>query len=148
MIIKGKIESGDYDVFMCHNSQDKADVKAIGERLKEHGILPWLDESELPPGRRWRLKLEEVIKTIKAAAVFVGPDGVGPWQDIEQDALLHQLVERNCPVIPVILPGCAAKPAVPTFLQGLTWVDFRRLEPDPIKQLVWGITGEKKHPAI
>ncbi|HJU53192.1 MAG TPA: TIR domain-containing protein, partial [Pyrinomonadaceae bacterium] len=148
MIIKGKIESGDYDVFMCHNSKDKPDVKAIGERLKEHGILPWLDESELAPGRRWRPKLEEVIKTIKSAAVFVGPDGVGPWQDMEQDALLHQLVERNCPVIPVILPGCAAKPAVPVFLQGVTWVDFRKLEPDPIKQLVWGITGEKKYPTI
>ncbi len=51
MIIKGKIESGDYDVFMCHNSKDKPEVKVIGERLKEHGILPWLDESELRAGQ-------------------------------------------------------------------------------------------------
>lgn len=145
MIIKGKIESGDYDVFMCHNSEDKPDVKAIGERLKEHGILPWLDESELPPGRRWRPKLEEVIKTIKSAAVFVGPDGVGPWQDMELDAHLQELVERNCPVIPVILPGCSATPEIPAFLRGVTWVDFRKFDPDPFKQLVWGITGEKKY---
>jgi hypothetical protein len=30
-------------VFMCHNSKDKQEVMAIGERLKERGILPWLD---------------------------------------------------------------------------------------------------------
>jgi WD40 repeat protein len=148
MTLRGKVESGDYDVFLCHNSEDKPDVKAIGERLKERGVLPWLDESELPPGRRWRPKLEEVIETIKSAAVFVGPGGVGPWQDVEQDAILQQLVGRNCPVIPVILPGCAATPRLPAFLQGLTWVDFRKLEPDPVKQLVWGITGEKRHLAM
>lgn len=33
--LKGKIETGDYDVFLCHNSRDKAQVVAIGERLKE-----------------------------------------------------------------------------------------------------------------
>jgi GTPase SAR1 family protein len=147
MVLRGKIESGDYDVFLCHNSKDKAEVKIIAGRLKEQGILPWLDESELVPGRRWRPKLEEVIETIKSAAVFVGPDGVGPWQDLEQDAILQQLVGRNCPVIPVILPGCAATPKLPAFLQGLTWVDFRKLDPDPVKQLVWGVTGEKKHSA-
>jgi len=54
----------------------------------------------------------------------------------------------TCPVIPVILPSCTATPELPSFLEGMTWVDFRKLEPDPIKQLVWGITGEKKHLAV
>ena len=38
--LKGKMETGDYDVFLCHNSKDKKQVMAIGERLKERGILP------------------------------------------------------------------------------------------------------------
>jgi hypothetical protein len=25
----------------------------------------------------------------------------------------------------------------------MTWVDFRKQEPDPLKQLIWGITGKK-----
>ena len=52
--LKGKIETGDYDVFLCHNSRDKEQVMAIGERLKERGILPWLDVWEIRPGRAGR----------------------------------------------------------------------------------------------
>src|SRR5207244_1598300 len=39
--LRGKVETSDYDVFLCHNSRDKKQVMAIGERLKERGILPW-----------------------------------------------------------------------------------------------------------
>ncbi|HKQ53487.1 MAG TPA: TIR domain-containing protein [Pyrinomonadaceae bacterium] len=148
MVLRGKIESGDYDVFLCHNSKDKSEVKAVGERLKEQGLLPWLDEWELRPGQSWQTELEKQIEIIKAAAVFVGSDGIGPWQDRERQAFLRQFVKRNCPVIPVILPGCADTPRLPVFLEEMTWVDFRKLEPDPFKQLLWGITGEKKQPGI
>jgi len=34
----------------------------------------------------------------------------------------------------------ATKP--PIFLKGMTWVDFRNPDLDPMKQLSWGITGE------
>ncbi len=40
-----------FDVFLCHNSADKPAVKRIGEKLKQRGILPWLDEWELRPGQ-------------------------------------------------------------------------------------------------
>ncbi len=143
-ILKGKIEARDYDVFLCHNSKDKPEVKKIGERLKERGILPWLDEWELRPGLPFQRELEKQIKTIRAAAVFVGPDGFGPWHLTEQEAFLRQFVNRGCPVIPVILPGCVETPELPAFLEGMVWVDFRKLEFDPFDQLVWGITGERR----
>ena len=143
MTLRGKIESNDFDVFLCHNTKDKPAVKKIGEQLKERGILPWLDEWNLRPGFPWQDALEEQIKSIKTAAVFVGPDGLGPWQDQEQKAFLRQFVKRKCPVIPVILPGCKKVPKIPVFLEAFTWVDFRKDEPDPMEQLVWGITGEK-----
>jgi len=143
MTIKGKIESNDYDVFLCHHSKDKPSVKSVGERLKEQGILPWLDEWELRPGLPWQRALERQIETIKAAAVFVGPDGLGPWQNVEQEAFLREFVQRECPVIPVILPKCTKVPELPIFLRGMTWVDFRKSEPEPLQQLIWGITGKR-----
>jgi small GTP-binding protein len=144
IILKGKIEAHDFDVFLCHNSKDKREVRAIGEKLKQQGILPWLDLWELPPGKPWIPELEKHIMTIKSAAVFVGPDGIGPWQNLEQQALIHEFVKRGCSVIPVILPRCIKEPELPLFLRGMTWVDFRKLDPDPFEQLVWGITGERK----
>jgi small GTP-binding protein len=142
--IQGKQETDDFDVFLCYNLTDKQAVMQVGEQLKERGILPWLDEWELRPGFLEQPSLEQQIKQIKSAAVFVGKNGRGPWQDMEQQAFIRQFVKRQCPVIPVILPDTEREPELPPFLEGMTWVDFRQLDPDPIDQLVWGITGERR----
>lgn len=134
---------GGFDVFLCHNSQDKDAVREIGRRLRERGLRPWIDEWELRPGLPWQDVLEAQIADIGAAAVFVGPNGDGPWQQMELKAFLQQFVKRRCPVIPVILPGVDETPKLPPFLALMTWVDFRRDDPDPLDRLIWGITGEK-----
>ena len=67
---------------------------------------------------------------------------VGPWQEQELTAFLRQLVKRRCAVVPVLLPGADHRD-LSVFLDGLTWVDLSATEPDPIDQLVWGITGEQ-----
>jgi len=141
--LRGKIETRDYDVFLCYNTQDRERVKAVGEQLKERGILPWLDIWEIRPGTRWQQELQKQIKSIKSAAVFIGPKGRGPWQDVEAESLLTQLVKRKCPIIPVILEGRQGQPQLPPFLGLLHVVDMRQPDPDPFRQLVWGITGEK-----
>jgi WD40 repeat protein len=143
LTLQGKIVTSDFDVFLCHHPIDKPIIKQIGEQLKERGILPWLDEWELRPGLPWQRLLEQQIEHIKAAAVFVGKDGVGPWQYQELDAFLREFVRRGCPVIPVLLPGASYEPALPLFLRGITWVDFRLRDPDPLQQLLWGITGKR-----
>jgi hypothetical protein len=135
--------AGEYDVFLCHNSKDKQEVKAVGEQLKEKGYLPWLDEWELAPGTSWQTILESQISQINAAAIFVGPSGIGPWQSMEIQAILRRFVDSGLPTIPVILPSCKRVPRLPMFLQGQTWVDFRALAPDPLKRLIWGFTGKR-----
>jgi GTPase SAR1 family protein len=143
-ILQGEIVIGDFDVFLCHHGIDKPIVKRIGEQLKKHGILPWLDEWELRPGLPWQRLLEVQIEHIRTVAVFVGKDGIGPWQHQELDAFLREFVRRGCPVIPVLLPDApSGKPALPVFLRGMTWVDFRLREPDPMQRLLWGITGKR-----
>lgn len=132
-----------FDVFMCHNSQDKDTVRALNKQLKAQGLKTWLDEEQLPPGRVWQELLEQQIENIRSVAVFVGAAGVGPWQDVEIRAFLSEFVNRRCPVIPVILSDCTTVPQLPLFMRQFTWVDFRKKLPTPLDQLVWGITGEK-----
>jgi WD40 repeat protein len=141
--LQGKIATKDFDVFLCHNSRDKTFVKQIGEKLKEEGILPWLDEWELRPGLDWQDLLEKQMKQIKTVAVFVGKSGLGPWQDSEIKAFLRKFVQLGCPVIPVLLSDTPKKPKLPLFLQSRMWVDFRQQEPDPVQQLLCGIIGRK-----
>ena len=135
--------SAAFDVFMCHNSKDKGAVKQLNTKLKRNGISTWLDEEQLPPGRAWQDLLEEQIDSIASVAVFVGSSGTGPWQDMEIKAFLSEFVRRKCPVIPVILSNCTAIPQLPLFMRQFTWVDFRKADPPPISQLLWGITGKK-----
>ena len=132
-----------FDVFMCHNSEDKADVIEIADQLRQRGMKPWLDVWELRPGAIWQFALEQQIESIGAAAVFVGQHGVGPWQGEEVYAFLQEFIRRGCPVIPVMLPETQTQPRLPIFLKNRHWVDFRVRSPDPLSQLLWGITGEK-----
>lgn len=133
----------DFDVFLCHNSEDKEDIRAIANKLTAKNLHPWLDEERIPPGRPWQEELEKSIPKIKSAAVFVGKSGYGPWQKLEIKAFLQEFAERQCPVIPVMLDGFVGSSELPLFMRQFMWVDFRKKHPDPFNQLIWGITGKK-----
>ena len=132
--------TGTFDVFLCHNGEDKSAVIEIAERLRERGIRVWLDAWEIRPGELWQMVLEAAIEQIKSAAVFVGKSGTGPWQNLEIRGFIQNFVSKGKPIIPVLLPDCLSDPAVPGFLSLFHRVDFRQSEPDPFEQLVWGIT--------
>lgn len=132
-----------FDTFLCHNSEDKTAVMRIGRQLRKNGVWPWLDEWELRPGVLWQRLLEQELSKIPSAVVFIGGSGLGPWQRIEYDALLREFVRRGCPVVPVILPTAPGIPEMPMFLRGMMWVDFRKSQPNPLRQLLWGITGKR-----
>ena len=135
--------SKSFNVFLCHHSEDKPEIRQIAKDLEGLGIRPWLDEREIRPGTSWQQAVGEQIENIESAAVFVGKSGIGPWQNREILALLHQFVNRKCPVIPVVLPSAEVSLELPWTLQNLHFVDFRRNIPDPLLQLVWGVTGQK-----
>jgi hypothetical protein len=141
--LERKRACAEFDVFLCHNGADKPSVRRIADRLEERGLLPWLDERELPPGQPWQQLLEKQIGHIKAAAVFVGAAGVGPWQEQELYGFLREFVSRRSPVIPVLLQDAPERPELPIFLKAMTWVDFRLQDPDPFSRLIWGITGRR-----
>ncbi|MDZ7957448.1 MAG: GUN4 domain-containing protein [Aulosira sp. DedQUE10] len=132
-----------FDVFLCHNSEDKPAVIEIAQQLRKNNLKPWLDVWELQPGAIWQFALEQQIASIGAAAVFAGKQGLGPWQSEEIYAFLQEFVQRKCPVIPVMLFDAPKQPELPVFLRNRHWVNFRLQDPDPLVQLIWGITGQK-----
>jgi TIR domain len=48
-----------FDVFLCHNSEDKPAVREICRTLVSEGIKPWLDEEQIQPGTTWQTALGE-----------------------------------------------------------------------------------------
>jgi len=140
-ILEQKMQTSAYDVYICYNEEDEAEVFPIGEALKAEGILPWFDFLG-KPGRFKGQQQEHLIEVIPAAAIFVGQYAIKQWQELQMYAFLNQFVERECPVIPVLLKSAPSKPKLPPFLATFVWVDFHRTVPDPLKQFIWGITEE------
>ena len=40
-MLQGKVATGDFDVFLCHNSEDKLAVREIAQKLFEENLSPW-----------------------------------------------------------------------------------------------------------
>jgi hypothetical protein len=133
-----------FDVFLCHNSLDKPNVKRLAKKLKQRKMEYWLDLEQLIPGQPWQEALEKAMQRIKAVLVLIGKDGLGPWQKREMRIFISEFVDRGCHVIPVLLPGAPDIPNLPLFLKEHQWVDLRKgLTKEGIDQIVWGITGIK-----
>ncbi|GIM88295.1 toll/interleukin-1 receptor domain-containing protein [Paractinoplanes toevensis] len=134
-----------FDVFMAHNSADKPAVRALGRRLRARGLNPWIDIEQIPPGRWFSDVIQSAVLTAGAAAVCIGPAGVGRWQALEIRTFLEQCVNRGVPVIPVLLPGADRVPEDLVFLRNLHHVRFAAGldEKAALDQLVWGITGHR-----
>ena len=136
--------SSQFDVFLAHSSLDKPVVRQIAESLRQRGLHPWLDEWELRPGMSWQDSLQEAISDIKAVAVLIGGEGLGPWQKLELRAFLTNAIDRGVPIIPVLLPGASDILELPSFLKAIHYLDLRKgLSETSLDRFEWGITGRK-----
>jgi hypothetical protein len=133
----------EYDVFLSHNSQDKAEVETVAVWLRDAELRPFFDKWNLRPGQLWQPALEEAIRGSRAAAILLGPHEMGRWQDQEMQAFLARAARDGMPVIPVILPGVPPDFDPGLFLSLRTWVDLRpSLTDEGLGRLYFGITGK------
>ncbi len=141
-----------FDVFLSHSGADKLAVEALAHRLEAEGIGCWLDKWNLVPGEPWQEAIEDALDRCATCAVFLGPGGIGPWENEEMRAALERRVAEakagpegrpSFRVIPVWLPGSSADLPSPRFLRRLTWVRFERSldEEDAFHRLLSGIRG-------
>src|SRR5512135_1471608 len=142
-----------YHVFLSYNSDDGPAVEELAVRLRRAGIEPWLDEWNLIPGQECQPAMERALADSATCAVFIGPKGLGPWQEEEMRAAIDRRVgERGdrFRVIPVLLPGTERpeRGKLPVFLTATTWVEFRRSldDAEAFRRLVCGIRGEEPGP--
>lgn len=134
-----------FDVFLAHNSEDKAQVRAIAEELKLRGLKPWLDDEQIRPGSSFQQEIQQAIPLVKTAAIFIGIKGLGRWQVLELESLVQECVENNIYIIPVLLPGVNIIPENLRFLRRYRFVSFLQQVNDveAFNLLEWGITGNR-----
>jgi hypothetical protein len=124
------------DLFLSYNSKDIAVVQGVRTLLQGRDVPVFIDRESLIVGRDWYNALEQAIGKARAAAVFLGPNGLGHWQKREIAlVMVRQTREESrgsfLPVIPILLPGLVAPEEYSGFLLTNTFVDLRRGLDDP-----------------
>jgi len=134
------------DVFLSHNSKDKPAIRELKTELQRVGLSTWLDEDDLVAGQPWLDAIEVAIKSAKSIVVAIGSSGLGPWETPEMRSALIEMVRRNVPVIPLLLPGAPTQVELPLFLQTLTWIDCRTgFLPNSVERIKASVDG-RPHP--
>ena len=121
----GAIASGavpDHDVFISYPNLHKSLIERIAHVLSELGLRPWLDAWEVAPGTEFKAAIARALDRCRACAVFVGPEGIGPWQEIELAAAFEG-AKRGLRVIPVLL-GPAGRDQLPVILRRFSFVQI------------------------
>lgn len=136
-------EPRDYGVFLCYNSDDEPEVRKVAEYLVGEGLQVWFDEWVVQQAHIPVAKIEEGIENSGSAAVFIGPSGMGPWQNAEVEIILEKSLDSGCPVIPVLLPGAPERTSLRPFLRRYRPVRFNRNPPDAKNKLYRAITGSE-----
>lgn len=134
-----------FDVFLCHNSKNKSEVRVIRKSLEEQGIRCFLDES-LDGGEPWRQSIASAMRNSRSVVIFIGSYGLGQYQRREIEYFDGNFFDE-IKVIPVLLSN-ATEESIQTFHsdQKVNWiwrnqrVDFRLGgDPDPMGKLIQAI---------
>ncbi|MGB3655782.1 MAG: toll/interleukin-1 receptor domain-containing protein [Rivularia sp. (in: cyanobacteria)] len=91
-----------FDVFLCHNSEDKPEVRKIQEKLEGERLLCFVDEY-LYAGELWRGKIANAIRGSRSVAIFVGGHSLGQYQKKEIEYLNGKDIFDKIKLIPIIL---------------------------------------------
>ena len=98
-------------IFLCHTSEDKPQVRNVYQRLKALGFDPWLDEEEILPGQDWDYEIEKALETSDFVMVFLSTRSVNKMGYVQREfrhALYHseEMPEGYIHTIPIKLDEC------------------------------------------
>src|SRR5262245_1001007 len=99
-------------IFLCHASEDKAQVREVYHRLRAiDGFEPWLDEEDLLPGQEWALEIPRALQASDFILIFLSRNSVAKRGYVHREMKLaldawQELPEGTIHTIPVRLDDC------------------------------------------
>jgi WD40 repeat protein/energy-coupling factor transporter ATP-binding protein EcfA2 len=151
-----------FDVFLSYNGDhDRETVERVAVKLKRARLEPWFDDWALTPGRNWQEELAKGLEASSTCAVFVGPHGLGAWEQQELSVALDRAAKDPAfRLFLVLLPGLPEPfdaTSLPPFLSTRTWVDLRggvdgaqafQSLVNAVKGVPWGAPAIEPSPSV
>ena len=94
-------------IFLCHATEDKAQVREVYHRLQaSDGFEPWLDEEDLLPGQEWEREVQRALQTSDFILIFLSRTSVAKRGYVQREMKLaldawQELPEGTIHTIPV-----------------------------------------------
>src|SRR5205823_4799409 len=112
-------------VFLCHASGDKAQVRALHERLVADGVDPWLDEKKLLPGQEWESEIAKAVRSSDVVLVCLSRSSITKSGFVQKEIRFaldaaDEKPEGTIFIIPTRFETCD----VPNRLQRWQWLDL------------------------
>ena len=112
-------------VFLCHGSEDKAVIRQVYDRLRDDGVVPWLDEKNILPGQDWDAEIRKAVRNSHAILVCLSSKSVNKEGYLQREIRFALDVADEKPdgtifIIPVKLDDCE----IPDRLQKLQFVKY------------------------
>nr|WP_315245168.1 DnaB-like helicase C-terminal domain-containing protein [uncultured Albidiferax sp.] len=117
----------EFDIFISHASEDKDEIaRPLAERLRQHGLRVWIDETEIKLGDSLRRSIDRGLSKSKYGLVVLSPHFLSKeWPQKELDGLVAREDGTEKVILPVwhnvsradvvkFSPPLADKLAVPT----------------------------------
>lgn len=110
------------NVFISHNSKDKAFVKKLANALESHNIRCWIDEAEIRFGESLVQKISDAINNIDLVIAVISNNSIlSNWVRQELDwAMTKEIKGCKIVIIPIIIQKCD----IPFFLANKLYADF------------------------
>ena len=112
-------------VFLCHGSEDKAVIRQVYDRLRDDGVVPWLDEKNILPGQDWDAEIRKAVRNSHAILVCLSSKSVNKEGYVQKEMRLALDLALEMPdgrifLIPARLEECD----LPYKLKSYHWVDL------------------------
>lgn len=107
--MKTSTEVFDFNVFICHSSQDKNVVEDIIEDFKREGVTYWVDHEQIEYGDEITGKIEDGLKNSKYTVVILSKNlGTSNWCKKEYGPILNREYNKQSgkKVIPLKIDDC------------------------------------------
>jgi hypothetical protein len=129
-------------IFLCHASEDKAQVREVYHRLRViDGFEPWLDEENLLPGQDWDYEIKKALKASDFILIFLSRSSVAKRGYVQREMKMaldawQELPEGTIHTVPVRLDDCD----VPEDFRRYHWANL--FEPNGFDHIVRAIRAE------
>ena len=105
------IDSRTLRIFLCHASEDKAEVHNLYRKLFALGFDPWLDSEKLIPGQEWDREIKNAVKNSDVVLVCLSHKSITKTGYVQKEIkfaldIADQQPENTIFIIPLRFEEC------------------------------------------